>query len=133
MSDAPLPEPAPLTSGRAARTVSYGFSTQPGWPSQPTSSRWTISDDRFDSVQSSPRTTLATPKANFYTLAQDERAWRGDRYDPYLRGGKTFAFPPLPFGDTARADPLKARVDNLLAAIAPKPHTATGSRGGPGR
>jgi len=71
-----------------------GFPTLPGFPSQPTSSRSPLSDDRFESNLASPRRTNATPRPNFYSLDEDRRAWEGGKLST-LRAGKTFSFTPM--------------------------------------
>eukprot|EP00325_Prymnesiales_sp_UTEX-LB-985_P016447 CAMPEP_0174758250 /NCGR_PEP_ID=MMETSP1094-20130205/107672_1 /TAXON_ID=156173 /ORGANISM="Chrysochromulina brevifilum, Strain UTEX LB 985" /LENGTH=181 /DNA_ID=CAMNT_0015964177 /DNA_START=27 /DNA_END=572 /DNA_ORIENTATION=- len=81
----------PSTSGNGF--LAYAFASQPGYPSQPMSSRWPLSDDRFDSSLVSARRTAATPRPNFYTLDEDATAWQGGCLTT-LRGGKGFSFPP---------------------------------------
>ena len=80
----PLATPAPLPTGFCARGDG-GFAAQPGQPVQPMSSRWPVSDSRFDSAPHSPRRTKATPRPNFFTLEEDHKAWRAC---------KAFTFPP---------------------------------------
>lgn len=92
ISGLPLAAPTSLSAGVSAH-VHSGFPIMPGFPSQPQSSRWPVSDDRFDSSPHSPRFTKAVPKPNFCSLDSDRSAWMGGQLS-VLRGGKSFTFAP---------------------------------------
>ena len=89
-----LATPSHLSPGRAAFIVDDHYPSQPGYESQPTSSRWPVSDDRFDNNARSPRITKASPQPNFVSLTEDKLAWQGAPQVGTLRGGKTFTFRP---------------------------------------
>lgn len=88
-----LATPTHLSCGVSASIVEDHFPIQPGYPCQPTSSRWPVSDDRFHNSPRSPRITQATPSPNHVSLEDDVKAWRGGQLST-MRGGKAFTLRP---------------------------------------